>query len=188
MASLKGKRVALPGRYTTAALLFRLYCPCVVEELFMPFDEIMGAVGRGEADAGVIIHESRFTFVAHGLKSIIDLGDCWEEETGHPIPLGCIVARRSLGEQRLREIDRIIRDSVVYANSHSGETLGYIRKHAQEINEKVCASHINLYVNDFSLDLGQEGEAAVTALLTRAAAKGLAPESAEDIFHPLYRA
>ncbi|MEI8354722.1 MAG: 1,4-dihydroxy-6-naphthoate synthase [Deltaproteobacteria bacterium] len=183
MASLKGKRVALPGRYTTASLLFQIYGPGDLETLFMPFHEIMGAVSRGEADAGVIIHESRFTFASYGLKNIMDLGVCWESETGYPIPLGCIVARRSLGENLLSGIDRALRESVAYAGSDPDEALAYIRRHAYEMSDEVCAAHIRLYVNDFSLDLGPEGMAALTALLARAAAKGLAPESVKKIFY-----
>jgi 1,4-dihydroxy-6-naphthoate synthase len=183
MAALKGKRVALPGRFTTASLLFRLYDADVADVVFLPFHEIMGTVQSGEVDAGVIIHESRFTFASFGLKSIMDLGYWWERETGCPIPLGGIVARRSLGASKLKAIDQGLRDSVVYANNHPEEVRGYIRKHAQEMSDEVCDAHIKLYVNDFSLDLGREGEAAVTTLLARAESCGLIPKSDKNIFH-----
>jgi 1,4-dihydroxy-6-naphthoate synthase len=183
MAALKGKKVALPGCFTTASLLFQLYGAEAGEVVFLPFHEIMEAVRSGEADAGVIIHESRFTFASYGLSSILDLGDWWEMETGYPIPLGCIVARRSLGASTLKLLDRIVRDSVVYSNTHPDEALGYICKYAQEMSVEVCKAHIQLYVNDFTIDLGREGEAAVTALLARAEERGLTPKAIKNIFN-----
>ena len=183
MSALKGKRVALPGRFTTASLLFQLYGAEPGKVVFLPFNEIMEAVRSGEVDAGVIIHESRFTFASYGLSSILDLGDWWELETGYPIPLGCIVARRSLGASTLTVLDRIVRDSVVYANSHPDEALGYICEYAQEISKEVCKAHIKLYVNDFTIDLGGEGEAAVTALLARAEERGLVPKTKKNLFN-----
>jgi 1,4-dihydroxy-6-naphthoate synthase len=183
MAGLKGKRVALPGRFTTASLLFRLYGSCADDIVFLPFHEIMGAVRSGEVDAGVIIHESRFTFASYGLRSILDLGSWWERETGCPIPLGCVVARRSLGESALKAINRGLRDSVAYANAHPEEARSYVQRYAQEMSDEVCKAHIKLYVNDFSLDVGREGEAAVTTLLARAESCGLIPKSTKELFH-----
>ena len=183
MAALKGKKVALPGRFTTASLLFQLYGAAAGEVVYLPFREIMEAVRSGEADAGVIIHESRFTFASYGLSCVLDLGDWWERKTGYPIPLGCIVARRSLGASTLKVLDRIVRDSVVYANTHPDEALGYICQHAQEMSAEVCRAHIQLYVNDFTIDLGREGEAAVTALLARAEERGLVPKTIKNIFN-----
>jgi len=184
MGELKGRRIAVPGRYTTAYLLLRLFDPELDSFIFLPFHEIMGAVANGEADAGVIIHESRFTFSGHGLTRLLDLGDWWENETGHPIPLGGIVAKRSLGEETVTILERILRASVEYAFAHPGAANAYIRAHSQEMSDEVCAAHIELYVNRFSLDLGKEGEAAVTALLSRAEAAGLVPSSPESIFLP----
>jgi 1,4-dihydroxy-6-naphthoate synthase len=183
MAALNGKKVALPGRFTTAALLFQLYGVEPGEIVFMPFHRIMEAVRSGETDAGVIIHESRFTFASYGLSCILDLGDWWELETGYPLPLGCIVARRSLGTATLKVLERIVRDSVVYANAHPDEALGYIGRYAQEMSAEVCRAHIRLYVNDYTVDLGREGEAAVTALLARAEARGLVPKANGNIFN-----
>lgn len=183
MTALKGKRVALPGRLTTASLLFQLYGAEPGEVIFLPFHEIMEAVRSGEADAGVIIHESRFTFASYGLISILDLGDWWELETGFPIPLGCIVARRSLGASTLKLLERVVRDSVVYAKAHPDEALGYIGKYAQEMSAEVCKAHIQLYVNEFSIDLGREGEAAVIALLARAEERGLVPKAIKNLFN-----
>jgi 1,4-dihydroxy-6-naphthoate synthase len=184
MGDLRGKRIAVPGRYTTAHLLLRLFDPALDSILFLPFDKIMGAVQRGEADAGVIIHESRFTYADHGLTQLLDLGEWWEAETGHPIPLGGIAARRSLGCAALTAIDRALRESVAYAIAHPGAADGYIRAHSQEMSADVCAAHIGLYVNDFSLDLGDAGEAAVINLLARAEAAGLIPRSGRDLFSP----
>jgi 1,4-dihydroxy-6-naphthoate synthase len=184
MGELKGRRIAVPGRYTTAYLLLRLFDPELDSFIFLPFHEIMGAVASGEADAGVIIHESRFTFSDHGLTRLLDLGDWWENETGHPIPLGGIVAKRSLGEKTVAILEQMLRASVEYAFAHPGAANAYIRAHSQEMSDEVCAAHIELYVNRFSLDLGKEGEAAVTALLSRAEAAGLVPSSPESIFLP----
>jgi 1,4-dihydroxy-6-naphthoate synthase len=182
MGELKGKRIAVPGRYTTAYLLLRLFDPELDNIVFLPFHKIMGAVASGEADAGVIIHESRFTFPDYGLKKLLDLGDWWEKETGHPIPLGGIVAKRALGEETIATLDRMLRASVEYAFAHPDAATAYIRSHSQEMSNEVCAAHIELYVNRFSLDLGIEGEEAVTTLLFRAEAAGLVPGSGERLF------
>lgn len=184
MGEIKGKRIAVPGRYTTACLLLRLFDPDLDNIVFLPFNEIMGAVASGDADAGVIIHESRFTFPDFGLTKLLDLGDWWEKETGHPIPLGGIVAKRSLGGETISALDRMLRLSVEYALAHPGAANVYIRSHSQEISDEVCAAHIELYVNSFSRDLGSEGEAAVMALLDRAEAAGLIPQSIESVFLP----
>lgn len=184
MDQLKGKRIAVPGRYTTACLLLRLFDPELDDILFIPFHDIMGAVVRGEADAGVIIHESRFTYPACGLASLLDLGEWWERETGHPIPLGGIAARRSLGRELVAAVDSALRASVAYAFAHPAEANGYIRAHSQEMSDEVCAAHINLYVNEFSRDLGIKGEAAVNDLLARAETAGLIPPSTRDLFSP----
>jgi len=184
MGELKGKRIAVPGRYTTAYLLLRLFDPELDNIVFLPFHEIMGAVGSGEVDAGVIIHESRFTFPEYGLKKLLDLGEWWEKETGHPIPLGGIVAKRSLGKETIATVDRMLKASVEYGLAHPVEANSYIRAHSQEMSEEVCAAHIKLYVNSFSIDLGTDGETAVATLLSRAEAAGLVPLSSEGIFLP----
>jgi 1,4-dihydroxy-6-naphthoate synthase len=142
----------------------------------------MEAVAKGEADAGVIIHESRFTFPDYGLKKLLDLGDWWENETGHPIPLGGIVAKRSLGEETIVTLERFLKSSVKYALAHPGEANAYIRAHSQEMSDEVCAAHIDLYVNSFSIDLGDEGKDAISVLISRAEAAGLVPISTEPVF------
>jgi 1,4-dihydroxy-6-naphthoate synthase len=181
-ARLAGKKIALPGQYTTAALLLRLFDPSLADFVYLPFDKIMGAVADGSVAAGVIIHESRFTFASHGLLQIIDLGQWWERETGHPIPLGGIAARRSLGRETLLALERAIAQSVGYAFEHPDAARPYIRAHSQEMSDEVCQAHIGLYVNDFSRALGGEGKAAVRLLLERAAAAGIIPPSSGPPF------
>jgi 1,4-dihydroxy-6-naphthoate synthase len=175
MESLRGKRIAIPGRLTTANLLLQLHGEGFNNLLILPFHRIMAAVVEGVADAGVIIHESRFTFRQYGLQSVLDLGHWWEQETGLPIPLGGILARRSLGAELIGSIDAALRASVEYAFAHPEEPKAYIRKHSQELSETVIESHIGLYVNDFSRDLGSEGRLAIEVLFSRAEARGLIP-------------
>lgn len=182
MADLRGKPIAVPGRYTTAALLLRLFDPTLDTLVYLPFHEIMGAVARGEVAAGVIIHESRFTFSEYGLTRLLDLGEWWEGETGCPIPLGGIVAKRSLGRDVVAAIDRALAESVAHARANPAAAVAYIRSHSQEMSDEVCAAHIDLYVNDFSRQLGSEGEAAVTTLLQRAEVAGVIPRSAAPLF------
>ncbi|MBI5142133.1 MAG: 1,4-dihydroxy-6-naphthoate synthase [Nitrospirae bacterium] len=187
-AALAGKKIAIPGRLTTAFLLLRLFDPSFGGPSFgsniiaMPFHEIMGAVSSGEVDAGLIIHESRFTYPAFGLVSVLDLGQWWEQETGLPIPLGCIAARRDMGDGMALRVESIIRASVRRALDHPDEPASYIRAHAQEMDETVIRRHIALYVNDFSLDLGDEGERAVTELLARAESAGIVQAETLPLF------
>jgi 1,4-dihydroxy-6-naphthoate synthase len=181
-ARLQEKRIALPGQYTTAALLLRLFAPELSNLVYLPFEKIMPAVADGSVDAGVIIHESRFTYAALGLLKVLDLGQWWERETGHPIPLGGIAARRSLGRDTLLALERGLTASVRYAFDHPGEARPYIRAHSQEMSDQVCDAHIGLYVNDYSLGLGDDGEAAVRLLLARAGAAGIIPVSTEPLF------
>jgi 1,4-dihydroxy-6-naphthoate synthase len=147
-----------------------------VELIEMRFDTIMEAIRRGEVDAGVIIHESRFTYGQQGLVCVQDLGQWWEESTGHPIPLGCIAARRSLGGERIAAIDQAIRASIDWAFAHPEACLPYIREHAQELDPKVMLDHIGLYVNDFSRELGPEGTAAIAAFLKQGRDAGILPD------------
>jgi len=182
-ANLRGKIIAVPGRYTTALLLLRLLDPSLDNFLVMPFNEIMDAVSTGQADAGLIIHESRFTYQGFGLHKVVDLGEWWETETGLPIPLGGIVARRSLGAPTISTIERALRCGVEYARANPELAAHYIREHAQEMSAEVCAAHIGLYVNDFSTELGEEGERAITGLLNRAEQAGIVPPSGAGLFH-----
>ena len=181
---LAGKRIALPGAYTTAALLLRLSNPLLADFVYLPFHEIMPAVADGSVGAGVIIHESRFTYQGYGLKKVLDLGEWWERETGHPIPLGGIAAKRSLGRETLLSLERALKASVDYAFAHPGTARPYIRAHSQEMSDEVCDAHIGLYVNDFSRGLGTEGEGAVRLLLERAAQAGIIPPWREPLLIP----
>ena len=131
---LLGKRIAIPGELTTAALLLRLFNPALDNLVAMPFDEIMEATQKGDVDAGVIIHESRFTYPDYGLHKVIDLGEWWEASTGHPIPLGGILVRRDLGEGKIQQIDVSLCASVKYAHENPDAVKNYIRQHAQEIH------------------------------------------------------
>ncbi len=165
---LPGCRIVTPGRNTTACLLTRLFAPGADLTATLPFERIMPAVAAGEFDAGVIIHESRFTYPVHGLRLVIDLGEWWESTTGHPIPLGGILARKSLGADAIRRIETGIVASLDFARTNREAIQPYIERHAQEMSRDVQDQHIGLYVNDFSRDLGGEGWAAVDELTRRA--------------------
>jgi 1,4-dihydroxy-6-naphthoate synthase len=176
LKNLAGARIAIPGRHTTAALLFRMLAPGCTNLVEMRFDAIMKAIRDGSVDGGVIIHEGRFTYQQMGLICQQDLGQWWEETTGHPIPLGCIAARRSLGSDHIKRIDAAIRNSLEFARAHPDQCLPYIRTYSQELEEEVVNSHISLYVNDFSLNIGEEGLGAVAEFMQRGRAIGILPK------------
>lgn len=167
--------VAIPGTYTTAALLLRLFRPACRHLVVMRFDRIMEAIAAGMVDAGVIIHESRFTYQGLGLHCIQDLGEWWEQTTGLPIPLGCIAIKKTLSDAVREEVDAAIAASIRWAETHPEEGWAYIQAHAQEMDPQVMRSHIDLYVNRYSKGLGEEGLHAVRELLRRGAADGLFP-------------
>ena len=175
-------RIAIPGRYTTANFLCGLAFPRAQDKTPVLFSEIEPAVLEGRFDAGLIIHENRFTYEAKGLHKIIDLGEFWEAETGAPIPLGGIVTRRSLPEDVKARLNRVMRRSVEYAFAHPQASRDYVRAHAQEMSEDVMYRHIDLYVNEYSVDLGQEGRRAVEVLFERARATGVIPTVDADLF------
>jgi 5,8-dihydroxy-2-naphthoate synthase len=177
LADLKQGAIAIPGTLTTAHLLLRLFDPSLTNVLVMSFDRVLDAVSRGEAIAGLIIHESRFTYPRYKLEKLLDLGEWWEKHSGLPIPLGGILGKRSLGNETLLKVETAIRKSLQYANLHADEVLDYCRQHSQEMDESVMKSHIDLYVNDYSLDLGQEGLAAVRRLFEEAETRGVFPHS-----------
>ena len=182
MKRLRGKSIAIPGRFTTANLLLQLHGEGFGNVREIPFHRIMAAVAAGEVDAGVIIHESRFTFRDCGLHQALDLGEWWETETGLPIPLGGILARRDLGPEIISQVEGALRQSVAYALKRPAEPRAYIKEHSQELADSVVDGHIALYVNDFSLDLGVEGEAAVRELFSRAEARGIIPKCELPLF------
>jgi 1,4-dihydroxy-6-naphthoate synthase len=177
-------RIAIPGVYTTANFLLGLACPQATRREPMLFSDIEDAVLEGRVDAGLIIHENRFTYESRGLQKVVDLGEYWEQLTGAPIPLGGIVARRSLPDEVQRRVNRVIRRSVEFAFANRTASLPYVRAHAQAMSDEVMFKHIDLYVNGFSVDLGQEGRRAVDVLFARATEAGLVPVPAARLFLP----
>lgn len=163
-------RIAIPGRETTAFLLLRLAAPGLGEVVELRYDRILEAVVSGEADAGLIIHESRFTYAEHGLVSVADLGEWWEGETGLPVPLAGIFARGDLEPGVVDEAEAAIRASVEYAFANPEASRDYVRSLSKEMSDEVCAAHIALYVNEHSVDIGDDGLAAIDRLLGRATA------------------
>lgn len=182
---LTGRTVAVPSERSTAYLLFRLWAADTLAEgvgeiVVMPFHEIMPAVRDGRVDAGLVIHEARFTYQKYGLHKLADMGEHWEDTTGLPIPLGAIIAKRSLGADALGLLADSIRTSVRAAWDDPEASRPYVLEHAQEMDPSVADQHIGLYVNEFTADLGEDGYAAVRGLLTRAAAEGLVPPLGPD--------
>jgi 1,4-dihydroxy-6-naphthoate synthase len=163
-------RIAVPGRETTAFLLLRLATPELGDVIELRYDRILSAVVAGEVDAGLIIHESRFTYAAHGLVAIADLGEWWEGETGLPVPLAGIFARADLQRELVDEVEAAVGRSVEYAFAHPEASRDYVHALAHELSDDVCAAHIALYVNEHSVDIGDEGLTAIDRLIGRAAA------------------
>ena len=177
-----GVRIAIPGTFTTANFLCGLAFPQARDKTPMIFSDIEPSVLDGRFDAGLIIHENRFTYEAKGLKKIIDLGEFWEAETGAAIPLGGIVARRALGDDVKQALNRVMRRSVEFAFAHPEASLPYVRAHAQEMSEEVMYKHIDLYVNEYSVDLGSEGRRAIELMFARANALGIIPNVSAPLF------
>lgn len=166
-------KIGVPGRLTTAFLLLKLFLASKVEYnsvdyVFMPFHEIMGAVRDRKIDAGIIIHEGRFTYQNYELLKIADLGEWWEKETGLPIPLGGIIAKKDIAGDTIKIIEDLISKSVKYSIDNKSETLWFIKKYSQELSEDVIMQHISLYVNSYSIDIGDEGRRALRELFQRA--------------------
>ncbi len=174
--------IAIPGKYTTANFLLSLAFPDAKNKTEMLFSDIEDAVISGKADAGLIIHENRFTYEQKGLKKIIDLGEYWETLTKTPIPLGGIVVKRTLSDDLKHKINRILRKSVEFAFANPKSSLNFVKKHAQEMNEEVMYKHINLYVNNYSIDLGADGKHAVQLLFDKAQELGIINKIEEEIF------
>ena len=166
-------RVLCPGAHTTAALLYELFHAGegAVEQVV--FSDIMPALESGDADFGVCIHEGRFTWRAHGLALVEDLGTVWEEATGAPLPLGGILARHSLGAETIATVTAVIRDSLAHARTHRAETVPTMRRYAQELSDDVMFQHVDLYVNDWTTDLGDTGRAALETLDREARRAGI---------------
>jgi len=171
--------VVIPGELTTAHLLLRLHSPSFEPADELIFDEIMPAVADGEYDAGLVIHEGRFTYEDYGLTQILDLGEWWEEETGAPVPLGCIAVRRDITPEDAERVESALRRSVEHAreNPDNEDLRAYIREHAQEMDDDVLRRHIELYVNEYTVGMGDEGVSAVRELFKRGQAAGVLPET-----------
>jgi 1,4-dihydroxy-6-naphthoate synthase len=175
-------RIAIPGKFTTANFLLGVAFPEARDKTELVFSAIEPALLDEQYDAGLIIHENRFTYEAKGLKKIVDLGEYWEEVTSAPIPLGGIAIRRSLPDDVKERVNRVLRRSVEYALANPAASLPFVREHAQEMSEEVMYKHIDLYVNEYSVDLGSEGRRAVRMLFDRAAESGLIPRVNEPLF------
>src|ERR1700679_308904 len=181
-SQISNLKIGIPGKYTTANFLLGLAFPQATNKVELVFSDIENAVLDGRVDVGLIIHENRFTYQDKGLKKIIDLGDYWEKQTGCAIPLGGIVANRNLPLDIQHKLNRVLRKSVEFAFANPKSGLEYIRSHAQEMSEEVMYKHIELYVNKYSVDLGQEGRKAIKLLFDTAREKNIIPEIKEAIF------
>lgn len=179
---IPASRIAIPGRYTTANFLLSLAFPGARDKVEMLFSDIEDAVLEKRVDAGLIIHENRFTYRDKGLVKLIDLGEFWESRTGHPIPLGGIVVRRRLEASTQQRINRVLGRSVAYAMEHPEQTYDFVRQYAQEMDRTVMFRHIGLYVNDYTRELGEAGRRAVRQLFEMADRRGVIP----SVRHPLF--
>ena len=175
-------RIAIPGKYTTANFLLSLAFPRATDKPECLFSDIEAGVLDGRFDAGLIIHENRFTYADRGLKKIIDLGEFWESETGAAIPLGGIVISRRLPADVRQRVNRVMRRSVEYAFANRDASLPFVRANAQAMSDEVMYKHIDLYVNEYSVDLGVDGRRAIEVLFERARNSGVIPEMKEDLF------
>lgn len=175
-------KIAIPGKYTTANFLLNLAYPKAQNKTELLFSEIETAVLNGEVDAGLIIHENRFTYQDKGLIKIIDLGEYWESTTKLPIPLGGIVVNKKLPLEIQQKVNRVMKRSVVFALDNPSETQAYVKTHAQEMDEEVMYRHISLYVNDYTVDLKTNGKAAIDKLFETAKGKNIIPTYTGEIF------
>jgi 1,4-dihydroxy-6-naphthoate synthase len=178
---VRGKRVAVPGKMTTAYLALLLY-EREVETVVVPFDEILQFVSSGAADAGVIIHEGQLTYSLEGLSKLVDLGEWWQNETGLPLPLGGNVIRRGLGTAVMRDVARLVKESVQYALDHREEALVYATQFSRGLDPATTDRFIAMYVNDWTLDYGERGRRAVQMLLDRGFESGILPERVQAEF------
>jgi 1,4-dihydroxy-6-naphthoate synthase len=182
LGDVRNLRVAIPGERTTAFMLLQLALGMRPSIAQMRFDRIIPAVASGEIDAGLIIHESRFTYQESGLVCVADLGDWWESISGMPIPLGAILVRNDIDDDRARAIDDSIRASLAFARANEAAIMPFVREHAFEMSDEVTRKHIDLYVNAYSDDVGSDGIAAVNALFARARASGILESDAAPRF------
>ncbi len=178
---LRGKRIAVPGTLTTAALALRLWDPDL-QHVVIPFDQIMDAVAAGAADAGLIIHEGQVTYDSLGLHKVVDLGEWWLRETGLPLPLGGNVIRKDLGPDLMRRVSYLLRESIRYSLAHREEALDYALRFARDMERRLADRFVGMYVNDLTLDYGERGRAAVRRLLDMGHERGLIPRRVEVEF------
>ncbi|MEO5569605.1 MAG: 1,4-dihydroxy-6-naphthoate synthase [Bacteroidia bacterium] len=181
-SGVRSLKIAIPGKYTTANLLLSIFFPEAINKTEMVFSEIENVVLNETVDAGLIIHENRFTYQQKGLKKILDMGELWEEKTKTPLPLGCIAVNRNIDSTLQNKIDSLIYKSILFAFENPEEVMDYVRVHSQEMNDKVMQQHIELYVNEFSLTLGTEGKKAIELLLKKGNEAGLLPGIPNQIF------
>ncbi|MFB0924697.1 MAG: 1,4-dihydroxy-6-naphthoate synthase [Vicingaceae bacterium] len=179
---LKNSIIAIPGKHTTANFLLSIAHPEASNKVEVLFSDIEDAVIKGEVDAGLIIHENRFTYQDKGLEKIIDLGKYWENKTGTLIPLGGIVIKRNISQETILKFNKILRKSIEYAFENPESPLNYMTEHSQEMDEKVMMQHVELYVNKYSIDLGEEGKNAISQMFNLAQEKEIIPKIEKDIF------
>ncbi|MCQ2975713.1 MAG: 1,4-dihydroxy-6-naphthoate synthase [Bacteroidales bacterium] len=182
ISEMDSKKILIPGINTTANLLFTTFFPTAKNKTPMLFSKIENEVICGNYDAGLLIHEGRFTYKSKGLEKIVDFGEMWEKNFGMPIPLGSIIAKRSLPKEVIEKVDRIIRRSVEYSFANPDSPMPYIRENAREMDDNVMKSHIKLYVNDFSVDLGEIGRSAIEFLYQKAFENKFYEELPKEIF------
>lgn len=179
---LKKARIAIPGKYTTANLLFGIAFPEVTNKKEYRFSDIEEAILSGEVDAGLAIHENRFTYKSKGLYKIMDLGEYWEDLSNSPIPLGGIMIQRKFPDEMIKTVNRVMKRSIKFAFENKQQVMPYVRKYAQEMDESVMMKHIGLYVNDFTRDLGREGKSAIKRMYKIAGEKKLIPQLQKTLF------
>jgi 1,4-dihydroxy-6-naphthoate synthase len=182
ISELPGLKIAIPGKYTTANLLFSIAWPDVVNKTEYLFSDIEDAILKGEVDAGLIIHETRFTYYKRGLHKLADMGEYWETLTGLPIPLGAIVIKRSIPDDIARKVNRIVRRSLEYAYKDSFSSFDFVSGNAKEMDSTIMNNHIKLFVNEYTLDLGAKGREAIVELFRIAGEKRVIPELPDRIF------
>jgi 1,4-dihydroxy-6-naphthoate synthase len=182
LSKVKDLKIAIPGRYTTANLLLSIFFPMAEKKGELLFSDIEESVLSGRFDAGLIIHESRFTYASRGLKKIADMGELWEKTTGMPLPLGCIVIRRTIPIEIKRQVNSLIRESIQAAFNDRKRAMPFVKDYAREMDEMVMQQHIDLYVNKFSLDLGTEGKKAIELMFRKGKEHGLIPSIMNSVF------
>jgi 1,4-dihydroxy-6-naphthoate synthase len=178
---LRGKRIAIPGKLTSACLALKLFQPDF-EEVVIPFDQIMDAVKRGDVDAGLLIHEGQLTYAGEGLHLIVDFGAWWRETTGLPLPLGGNVIRRDLGMENIKEISRLLKASIQYSLDNREEALAYALDFARDLDTATADRFVGMYVNERTLDYGQEGRKAVQLFLDKAHEARIIPKPVKAEF------